>query len=264
MNDRRPRLFAFFLALLVVAGTSASNASILTVIDPNCTGFSLGGVAPNQTLDCVGGGTGVPSPLTLILDAKHCDNFTLGGIAPNQTLVCSVSAAPVLVSAVSRKVHGAAGTFDLPLSLDIDNPSVEPRFGPAQTIVMTFDRAIAAATPHVIEGSATLGTATISGNSVITPLVAVGDQQYVRLALTGVTATSGGIAGSAWVRAGFLAGDVSQNGVVTVSDAGAVNLRLAQPLTATNYLYDVNASGAVTIADKGATTSNLAKALPPP
>ncbi len=264
MSNHKPEIFAISLAILSIAGAGSSNASLLTVINPNCTSYAVVGVAPNQTLDCVGGGTGVPGPKSLILDAKHCDNFTLGGVAPNQTLVCSTSAAPVLVSAVSRKVHGAAGTFDLPLSLDLDNPSVEPRMGPTQIIVMTFDRAIAAATPAVIEGSATLGTTTISGNSVIVPLAAVGDQQYVRLALNGVMATAGGIAGNAWVRAGFLGGDVNQNRVVTVSDAGAVNAHLAQPLTASTFMYDINASGAVTLSDKGATTANLAKALPPP
>ena len=264
MSYTRHRLLANCLALLVIAGASTANASILTVIDPNCTGFTLGGVAPNQTLNCVGGIGGVSNPMSLTLDDKNCNSFSLGGVAPNQVLVCSVSSMPTLVSAVSRKVHGAAGTFDLPLSLVPGNPSVEPRSGPTQTIVMTFDRAIAAATPQVIEGNATTGTPTFSGNSVITPLVAVANQQYVTLSLSGVMAAGGGTAGNAAVRTGFLAGDVSQTRVVTVADAGAVNAQLSQPVTMANFVLDINANGALTITDKGIAGGDLTKALPPP
>ena len=264
MSNRRHQLLANCLGILVIAGTTTANASILTVVDANCTGFTLGGVAPNQTLACVGGVGGVDNPMSLTLDDKYCDGFSLGGVAPNQILVCSASSAPTLLSAVSRKVHGAAGTFDLPLSLAPGNPSVEPRSGPTQTIVMTFDRAIAAASPQVIEGIATAGTPTFSGNSVITPLVAVANQQYVTLSLSGVTAAGGGIAGNASVRTGFLAGDANQNRVVTVADAGAVNAQLSQPVTMANFVLDINANGALTITDKGIASGNLTKALPPP
>ena len=264
MSKHCHRLVAIFLAILVIAGTGTSNASLLTVIDANCTGFALGGVAPNQTLDCVGGVGGVGNPKSLALDDKYCDGYSLTGAAPNQVLVCSVSATPTLVSAVSRKVHGAAGTFDLPLSLTPTNPSVEPRSGPTQAIVMTFDRVIAAATAQVTEGTATAGTPTFSGNSVITPLAGVANEQYVTLSLSGVMATAGGTPASASVRTGFLAGDVSQNRVVTVADAAAVNVHLSQPVTTANFLFDINANGALTIADKGIANSNLTTALPAP
>jgi hypothetical protein len=264
MSNPHIRLRVIFLALLAVAGATSANASILTVIDPNCTGFALGGVVPNQTLDCVGGVGSIANPKSVIIDDKFCNSFILGGAAPNQILVCSVSSTPALVSAVSRKVHGAAGTFDLPLSLTPTSPSVEPRMGPTQMIVMTFDKPIAAATPQVIEGTATTGTPTFSGNSVITPLVGVADQQYVTLSLTGVTAVGGGTAGNASVRTGFLVGDVTQNRVVTVADAAAVNQRLSQPVTTANFQYDINANGALTIADKGIANGNLTKALPAP
>src|SRR5438128_12230605 len=52
----------------------------------------------------------------------------------------------------------------------------------------------------------------------------------------------GGTGGSASVRIGFLAGDVNQNRVVTISDLLAVNAVLSQFVSALNYLRDVNAS----------------------
>jgi hypothetical protein len=128
MNNRRHRLVAICFAILVIAGATTAKASLLTVTSANCTSFALGGVAPNQTLDCVGG-VGGGNPTSLALVDKNCDSYTLGGVAPNQILVCtnSTAGAPTLLFAVSRKVQGPAGTFDLPLSLTPPgSPSVAP------------------------------------------------------------------------------------------------------------------------------------------
>jgi hypothetical protein len=107
---------AVYLAILAIAGATTSNASTLTVIDPNCTGFTLGGVAPNQTLACVGGPAGsVTTPKSVTIDDKFCFAYSLSGTAPNQTLVCAV-ASPKLVATSSRKIHSSSGLQALPLS----------------------------------------------------------------------------------------------------------------------------------------------------
>lgn len=180
------------------------------------------------------------------------------------TTAASPPAAPVFQSAVSRKVHGVAGTFSLPLTLVVTNPTTEPRSGLAQTIVFTFDKPTSAATVTIAEGTATAGAATFSGNDVIASLTGVTDQQYVTVMLTSVASTDGGTGGSASVRIGFLLGDASQSRVVTVADVGLVNAQLAQAVTVANFLKDVNASGTLTVADKSITNANLTRALPPP
>ena len=172
--------------------------------------------------------------------------------------------APVLASAVSRKVHGSAGTFDLPLSLVATNPATEPRLGPTQTIVLTFDKPIASATATITAGVAAAGPLAFSGNSVIVGLTGVADQQYVTVSLTDVAATDGATGGVGSVRIGFLAGDVNQSRAVTLADVGLVNAQLSQPVTAANYLKDINVSGTLTLADKGVTNANLTRALPAP
>ena len=170
---------------------------------------------------------------------------------------------PVALGAVSRKVHGAAGTFDLPLSPVPTNPTVEPRRGPTATIVITIDEAVTSADVAVTEGTATAGALTFSGNDVIVPLSGMTDVQYVTIALTNITsATHAGRSTS--IRVGFLAGDVNQTRVVSVADLGLVNAQLTQSVTPANYLKDVNASGTLTVADKGITSANLTRALPPP
>jgi len=178
-------------------------------------------------------------------------------------------APPSLVSAVSRRVHGGAGTFNLPLSLVTSptvnhNPTTEPRQGPAQTIVFTFDKPITAAAVAITEGTATAAAATFIGNDVVVGLTGVTDQQYVTISLTNVASADGGTGGSGSVRIGFLLADVNQSRVVSLSDLGLVNAQLAQSVSAANFLKDVNASGTLTLADKGITNANLTKVLPTP
>jgi hypothetical protein len=166
-------------------------------------------------------------------------------------------------------VHGGAGTFDLPLSLVTPpsvnhNPTTEPRQGPAQTIVFTFNKAISGATATITEGTATAGVPTFSGNDVIVALTGVSNQQYVTLALTNVSAVDGGTGGSASVRVGFLLADVNQNRVVSVGDLVLVNAQVAHLVIAANFLKDVNANGALSVGDLVITNANVTKALPTP
>jgi hypothetical protein len=172
--------------------------------------------------------------------------------------------APALQSAVSRKIHGTAGTFDLGLSAVDTNPTTEPRQGPAQTIVFTFDKPIASATATITEGTAAAGAPAFSGNDVIVGLSGVSNKQYVTIALTNVSAVDGGTGGSGSVRVGFLLADVNQNRVVTVSDIVLVNAQIAHVVTSANFLKDVNANGILTVGDKLITNNNVTKALPAP
>jgi hypothetical protein len=128
---------------------------------------------------------------------------------------------------------------------------------------MTFDSPIISANAAITEGVATAGPLTFSGNDVVVDLTGIADRTYVTISLFNVTSAAAS-GGSGSMRLGFLAGDVNQNRVVTVADLGLVNVQLAQPVTAANFLKDINASGTLTVADKGITNANLAKALPAP
>jgi RHS repeat-associated protein len=169
---------------------------------------------------------------------------------------------PTVQGAVSRKVHGGAGTFDLALSPNAATPTVEPRQGTTATIVFTFDKAVTGANAAVTEGVGTAGTPTISGNAVSVALTGVTNAQWVTVTLTDVASADGGSGGAAAVRIGFLVGDVSQNRVVTVSDLAQVNAQIAQVVGGGNFLRDVNASGTLTVADKGIANTQITKALP--
>jgi len=193
----------------------------------------------------------------------------VGNAEPPKTLAeATTQVVPVaLQGALSRKVQGAAGTFDLPLSLAADVPTVEPRSGGSggdHTIVLSFDQPVSAGDAAVTAGTGTAGTPTFAGNDMIVPLTGIANQQYVTLSVSNVVAAGGGSGGFGSVRIGFLLGDVNQNRVVTVADLGQVNAQIAQPVTAANHLKDVNASGTLTVADKGIANTQITKALPAP
>jgi YVTN family beta-propeller protein len=175
-----------------------------------------------------------------------------------------VVGAPTLQSAASRKVHGSAGPFELPLSAVATNPTTEPRFGPTHTLVFTFNKAVTAGTAVVTEGTATAGVPTFNGSTMIVPLTGVTDQQYVTVTLSNVVASDGGTGGVGSIRAGFLAGDVNQDRVVTLTDRALVNAQVAQFVSAANYLFDVNVSGTLSVSDVGRTNAELPKSLPAP
>jgi hypothetical protein len=183
----------------------------------------------------------------------------------NFSLTNTASTPPVLTGQSSRKVHGAAGTFDLALAATPLNPTTEPRSAAgAHTIVFTFNEPVTGGVAAIAEGIATLGVPTFSGSEMIVPLTGVANAQYVTVTVSNVTAADGGTGGSGSVRLGFLLGDVNQNRVVSIADLGLVNAQLAQSVTAANFLKDVNASGTLTVADKGLTNAMLTTALPTP
>ncbi len=250
-----------------------------------------GSVAPTRQIS--GAATGLSTPDGLVVDTVNNEilvangtnnsvtvysRTATGNVAPIRTLKGAATSlngpfylttagptAPVLAQVVSRKVHGGAGTFDLLLSLaNIHNPTTEPRQGPAQTIVFTFDKPISAATAAVTEGAATAGTPTFSGNDVTVPLTGVSNKQYVTVTLSNVSSTDGGSGGTGVARVGYLLGDVNGNRVVTVSDILLVNQQIAHAVTSANFLKDVNANGNLTVSDKLIVNNNVTKALPAP
>ena len=161
-------------------------------------------------------------------------SVAIGVLLPVTSAQAGAGDAPSLVSAASRKQHGAAGTFDLPLSLSLTNPSVEPRAGSAHVVVFTFDKALSSGSAAVTEGLALVGVPSFAGTEMLVPITGVTDRQYVSVVATSVVASDGGTGGTAAVRIGFLLGDVNQSRSVDVSDINNVNSQLAQPVSAAN------------------------------
>ena len=186
-------------------------------------------------------------------------SFTIQGAAAPSLQLAAIN--PV----VSRKTHGAAGVFDLPIdtsqSIGGASVTVEPRaIGAGHVIVFTFNTAIAgvgngsagiATVQTAAAASAGIATAVVVGNTVEVTLTGVVDTQRLNVSLSNVANT--GV--SAIVPIAFLLGDVNgTNGsyLVTGTDVNLVKsgAALASTIpTATNFKLDVNADGNISGTD---------------
>ena len=200
-----------------------------------------------------------------------CRHSTLRAVTIGVALLAifiSLSAqALTLTGAQSRKVHGSAGTYDLPLdrAASIGGAvTVEPRvIGAGHLIVFQFDAPVTVAgsvTAVDVAGTAigNVGAPQVSGNSVEVTLTNVADNRRVRIQLAAVNNSL-----AASVSIGFLAGDVNGSLSVDAADVGAVKARSGQSVSvgAGNFRFDLDASGNINAADIAAAKSRVGLSL---
>lgn len=154
------------------------------------------------------------------------------------------SAPLAIASAVSRKVHGASGTFDIPLPLTTP-AGIECReagAGGSHQVVVTFTTAVTVGNLSVtsIDGMAS-GTRSVNGGTVTVNLSAVVNAQTVRINLLNVS--NGSTTADVSVLVGFLVGDTNGSGSVTTSDVGQTKSQSGVAVTSANFRNDVNVNG---------------------
>ncbi|MGN6727752.1 MAG: rhamnogalacturonan lyase B N-terminal domain-containing protein, partial [Tepidisphaeraceae bacterium] len=106
--------------------------------------------------------------------ASGSDTVTATSGAVSGAAAVTIDATPpTMQSVVSRKVHGSAGTFDLPINLTATGTAatIEPRIGGGSTLVFTFSEPV-----HALDGTlsanefsiqnAAFSSASISGNTL--------------------------------------------------------------------------------------------------
>lgn len=171
---------------------------------------------------------------------------------------------PALTGAVSRRVHGVAGTFDIPISISSTGAiPVECRLGSALTLVATFDKDIISCDAVVTAGSGSLAEDSIvSGKDVTIHLTDVSDVQTVQIALENVTAGDGSVLATGILRVKVLAGDVNGSSAVNVLDAAKVKSVAGKPVASNNYWYDIDANGELNSLDTSLTTQRSGNSLP--
>lgn len=161
-----------------------------------------------------------------------------------------------LLSVVSRKTHGAAGDFDVPLDHTIaigSAVSVEPRVGPNHKIIFTFDQPITA--PGSVSCLDSLGAAfgaavaSAVGNTVVVDIAGAPDAKRAAINLSNVNGAT-----SAAVNAGFLVGDINNSRIVNITDLNSISVNDNQPASATvvsgqpQFRRDVDLDGVITAA----------------
>jgi hypothetical protein len=173
--------------------------------------------------------------------------------------------APVPLSAVSRKTHGSAGAFDVPLPLS-GKAAVESRRGPTANagqhqVVVTFGNNVSVGGVSVTSADG-LASAThsISGAVVTLNLSNVRDAQTLSIKLTNVNDGTG--LGDVIIPMAVLIGDSSNDAVVNSGDAIQTRNRAGQAIDATNFRSDINADAAINSGDAVVVRSRSGTTLP--
>jgi hypothetical protein len=169
---------------------------------------------------------------------------------------------------VSRKAHGSAGVFDIPLSLT-GAPGIECR-APGATpagasvdyqIVFTFPTAMTFTGASVTSGIGSVTNTTSSGATAVTVnLAGITNAQNITLTLVGVS--DGTSTNDVAVRMGLLLGDVNASRHVDGNDVSAVQNHSRQSVNNTNFRYDVNTSGVIDGNDVSITQGQTRTSLP--
>jgi len=176
----------------------------------------------------------------------------------------------VPLSAVSRKTHGTAGTYDINLPLS-GAAGIECRRGGTAggssgnyQVVVTFARPIglngATVTPGSGGTASVSGAPSVSGNQVTVNLTNVSNAQTLTVNLLGVNDSIN--TDDVPVRLSILVGDTTGNGLVNSSDVAQTRSQSGQALTAANFREDVTANGLIDSSDIGLVQSHSGTALP--
>jgi hypothetical protein len=204
--------------------------------------------------------------ITGLNSGKAYLNIHTGSFPSGEIRSFLVNAPPKLIGVVSRKTHGAAGTFDL--AIDKDQPNngavtTEPRaIGDGHSLVFEFDSLITnLATISVVDSHGVniyLFTAILNGNTVTVNHLSVPDNSRVTVSMT----LSNGSVANVSVTMGFLVGDVNFSRDVGPADISSLKARSGQLTNPANYFFDLNATGAINAADIAAAKARLGTILP--
>lgn len=173
--------------------------------------------------------------------------------------------APAPQSAVSRKTHGDAGTFDIPLPLS-GNEGIECRrgageFADSHQVIVTFATAVTVGGVTVASSdNRATATQSVSGNVVTINLANVSDDQSLTITLTNVSNSTN--VGNVVIPMGILLGDSNQDGFVNAGDTLSARNLSGQVTNNTNFRSDVNTDGFVNGGDALIIRSHAGNSLP--
>jgi hypothetical protein len=166
-------------------------------------------------------------------------------------------------SAFSRKTHGAAGTFDIPLPLT-GNVGIECRSGGSTNnyqMIINFATSVMVGSASVTSGTGSVSSFSVSGPQVTVNLTAVTDAQRITVTLFNVN--DGTHVGNVPVSMGVLVGDTTGNGVVNAGDVAQTKSQVGNPVSGSDFREDVNTDGVINATDVALVKSEVGTSLPP-
>ncbi len=219
-------------------------------------GFSNAAAASNgiDFGDYVGQSARAGKLYTVWADNANCDGTNSNGTLHAFDLYTNILMLPTslqLTSAVSRKIHGAAGTFDVDLPLT-GTPGVECRdTNGNHTLVFTFTNTVVGGSATVTSagGGSVLGPPIFVGNTMTVNLTGVTNVQQVTIKLSGVTDASAHVLPDTTVDMIALAGDTTANKTVNATDVSQTKIQSGTPVNAANFRNDVVVDGSINSSD---------------
>jgi len=178
-----------------------------------------------------------------------------------------------LISAVSRKTHGSAGTFDVNLPFSLGGPSpfpgIECRAGGGargdHTLVFTFNNIPVSGSATVVAGTGSVsGSPTFVGHEVRVNLTGVANAQQIGVTLN-VTDNFGQSFSNAQgnpVDMAVLLGDTNADRFVNSADISQTKSQSGNAVTISNFREDVNTDGFLNSADISLVKSKSGTGLP--
>ncbi len=232
---------------------------------PNWSGVSGGFVTTTVNLPP----SGVGQPVKLRWRMGSDSSVTHAGWRVDSVVIsggyaCCVSA-PAVTSAVSRKTHGGAGTFNVNLPLT-GTPGIECRSGQGagsmdHQIVVTFANSVTVASAAVTSGTGSVsGSPIVAGNVVTVNLTGITNSQTIMVTLNNVN--DGVNMGNVVVPMSVLQGDTSGNGSVSSTDVSQTKSQSGQAVTVSNFREDVVVNGSINATDVSAVKGKSGTALP--
>ena len=192
-----------------------------------------------------------------------------GGVWDNFLTILNLEPAPAqLVSASSRKIHGAAGTFDVDLPLT-GNPGIECRSGGANgdyEIVFKFANILTnVGSASVSNGAGSVASGNIDpsdAHNFIINLTSVTNAQTITVTLNNISDSAGGFSSSISASMSVLIGDTTADRFVDSADIGQTKSQSGNRVTSSNFREDLNADGFIDSADIGLVKSKSGNGLP--
>jgi hypothetical protein len=166
-----------------------------------------------------------------------------------------------LTGVVSRKTHGAAGTFDVDLP-STGLPGIECRSGGstnAYMLVFTFTNNVSVQNATVTNGVGSVINFTVVGNVVTVNLTGVTNAQTITVTLNAVS--DGTNTSDVEAAMGVLIGDTDGDGFVDAIDTGQTKSQSGFAVSNSNCREDVNVDGFIDSVDTALVKSKSGTAL---
>jgi hypothetical protein len=166
------------------------------------------------------------------------------------------------INAVSRKIHGDGGKFDVGLPL-AGTPGIECRSGGAigdYQIVVSFGGPVTFSNAQVTKGAGTASSTTTNNNQVFINLTGVANAQTIQVTLFAVN--DGTSTTNVTIPMSMLTGDTNGDGFVDSADISQTKSQSGSALSIANFREDLNTDGFLDSADISLVKAKSGTALP--